>query len=111
DQLVENEVTRHFNFVTRTHGWQKLFPTIIPLPKGPAPLQAVDMLAYEGGRHSSEHDLWTGTAIVGRKVRPPQRSPRALYEALNACPQIMFATLSMEGFISIAKASVQAGDR
>jgi hypothetical protein len=109
DRLVEADVTRHFYWLTHARGWERHFPTIRPLPKGPSPLQAADMVAYEGSRHASEHDLATGRAWAGIGSRPAARRPRQLYLELKRSHQLHFSTLTLESFKRLAEKTVIAG--
>src|SRR6266849_2488385 len=79
DQAVEANVTKQFYFLVRNLEMEHSFPTIRPVPKGPAPLQIADMIAYEGSRHFSEQ-------IIAKSARPPRR----LYLELKACQSLQF---------------------
>lgn len=85
NQLVEADLTHQFFHLTASRKWEAMFPSIVPVPKGPPPLQAADMVAYEGSTHSSRH-------VVGSSGRPRRR----LFERLAAHPLFTFVTASRE---------------
>ncbi len=100
DGLVEHDLTRHFYYLARIRGWEPILPTIKPLPKGPAPLQAADMVVYEGSRFVSEH-------VLSHSKRPA----RGLYRELEGIKQLRFKNLSLEAFKRHAVKSVLAGEQ
>lgn len=71
NQVVEADATRQFYHLTNGRGWTDIFPSIVPLPKGPEPLQFADMVAYEGSRRASD------------QIASNPRKPRRLYEECN----------------------------
>jgi hypothetical protein len=101
DELVEHDITRHFYYLARAKGRERIFPSMDSLPKGPAPLQAADMVAYEGSRFISEQ---VQTSI-------PRRPPRRLYKELWRFPQFHFRHMHLEDFIRLATASTLAGEQ
>jgi hypothetical protein len=71
--------------LTKSRGWEAIFPTIISLPKGPEPLQAADLIAYEGSTYSSRH-------VIGSS----KRDPRELYRILKDTCHVLFSTVSRQ---------------
>jgi hypothetical protein len=98
DRAVEANVIRHFHYLrVSIPGWKDLFSDIIPLKKGPAPLQAADLVAYEGSRHISEQ-------VVGKGAH----DPRGSYRALEKSPKLHFAYIGREGLAKFAANSILA---
>ena len=85
DSLAEHDVTRHFHYLRELRGWRENVPLIRPLPKGPAPLQAADMLAYEQSRHVSE------------RILPGRDGERGLYRELERCRRLEFFHVDRQG--------------
>jgi hypothetical protein len=85
DQLVEHYVTEQFHFIRSLRGWRDIVTLIRALPKGPAPLQAADMLAYAQGRHVSHH-------VFGTSPLPPA----ILYTELKRCRKIFFCHIGRD---------------
>jgi hypothetical protein len=89
NQMVEADLTlQFFNLTKSRSGWEELFPTIIPLPKGPEPPQAADLVAYEGSTFSSRH-------VIGSS----KRRPRKLYQRLAEHPLFTFETISRQTLV------------
>lgn len=80
NQMLEADVMHQFFHLTRFRGWEKIFPSITPIPKGPAPLQAADVIAYEGSTYASRH-------VFG----VTSREPRASFLRLKQRPMLAFA--------------------
>jgi hypothetical protein len=80
-----NAITHFYNLVGQRPGWADLFPSITPQAKGPIPLQAADMIAYEGSRYSS-----------GQVLGTCERQPRTLYLELARSAKFVFTTASRE---------------
>lgn len=86
NQLLEASITHQFfNLTYSRDDWAEVFPTIIPIEKGPEPLQAADMVAWEGSTYASRHSVGTSTRPV-----------RALYRSLEQLPQFTFSTAPKE---------------
>lgn len=86
DSLVEAEMTNTFYSLSAVYGWRDIFPLIRPLSKGPPPLQAADMVAYEGSRNFSEQVLGGAPA-------------RYLYVKLWNCrPKLSFEDITRKDF-------------
>lgn len=79
DQAIEHDIFVQFYSATRQMDWEKLFPTIVPLPKGPTPLQAADLVAWEGSTYASRH-------VFGESARLPRKS----FLALESFPHFQF---------------------
>lgn len=92
DQLLEAGAMRQFFHRTEGRGWKDIFPTIVPVPKGPEPLQVADVVAYEGSRFSSEHVFGS----TGRK-------PRRLYEELVATGTFVFGAVDRQCLLDGAR--------
>ena len=84
DDAIELDMTRQFYALTKVRGWRAL-PTFTPVDKGPAPLQAADMVVYEGGRQFSEQ-------VIDKVAR----DPRGLYLALEKNPRLRFSFTTHE---------------
>jgi hypothetical protein len=93
NDLVEADATRLFYHLTQRRGWTDLFPSIFPVPKGPQPLQAADMVVYEGARYSSEIVL----GFAGRKAR-------GLWRAMHESQRFIFSTMRRAQLASHAAA-------
>jgi hypothetical protein len=85
DNLVEHDITRHFHYLRKFREWGDILPLIRPLPKGPPPLQAPDMLAYEQGRYVTDH------------VLPGVPGERRLRAELRRCPKLSFMHIDRRG--------------
>jgi hypothetical protein len=88
DHATDADATRQFYHLTtlrRTEGWQDFFPSIERRPKGLGSLQGADLVAYEGCRHASEHDVGT-----------TDRESRRLYEELRRTRKITFSTITRQ---------------
>ncbi len=96
DQALEAGATRQFYHRTKSRGWEEIFPTFTPLPKGPEPLQLADVVAYEGSRFSSEQ-------VFGSSGRKPRR----LYEELKATGTMVFGAANRQCLVDGAKKVVE----
>jgi hypothetical protein len=83
--MLQTDIMHQFFHLTKTRGWEKIFPSITPVPKGPEPLQAADVIAYEGSTYVSRH-------VVGSS----SRKPRASFLRLKQRPMLQFATATRE---------------
>jgi hypothetical protein len=86
DQLVEADVINQFHLLRVMRKWENIVTLVVPLPKGPPPLQAVDLLAYEQSRYMSEQEL----SDSGLDVRP-------LWRELRGCRSIGFRHMNKRG--------------
>ncbi|MDX2166976.1 MAG: hypothetical protein SF182_07935 [Deltaproteobacteria bacterium] len=89
DQRVEAHAVAVFYANIREMGWERILPTITPLPKGPIPLQAADLLAWEGSTHASRHRFGT-----------TPRPARGSYAALRDLPNFEFYIISKQGMMN-----------
>ncbi len=82
NQVLEADLTHQFLNLTKSQdGWTEIFSAILPIGKGPEPLQAADMVAWEGSTYASRH-------TVGTSARPV----RMLYRSLEQLPGFTFST-------------------
>jgi hypothetical protein len=96
NQMVEASALRQFLHRTEGRGWKDIFLTLVPLPKGPEPLQLADVVAYEGSRFSSEQVFGSS----GRK-------PRKLYEELVSTGTMVFGAADHRCLVDGAKKVVE----